>query len=1470
MTGEYDDKASSSGHSSPIDSPMAPMSPTFKDDHEHVSVAKAEAEFAQLDLELRNAASHASTRRVTSRVASKVASRGTTRPQDLEKGDTTAEDEEPFSLEATLRGDRAVAEDEGFKFKEIGVSWRDLTVRGVGGGKKIYVKTFPQAFIDFVDIISPLRKLFSRGSKLPQADILRRFRGVVKPGEMVLVLGRPGSGCTTFLKVISNQRFGFTGFDGDVKYGPFTAEEFAKRYRGEAVFNAEDEAPGMLPTLTVEQTLDFALDTKVPGKRPAGLSRTEFKQKVITLLLRMFNIRHTRKTFVGGPFVRGVSGGERKRVAIAEMMITNACICAWDNPTRGLDASTAVDYIRSIRVLSDIHKTSTFITAYQISESIYREFDKVMVIDQGRQVYFGPAKQARAYFESLGFLPKPRQTTADYLTGCTDPFEREYKPEFLDSPHVPRTPDHLAAAFEKSKFSSELDEEISNYQDEVAREVVAIENFHHAMKDSKRRASPGDVYSIPLYLQIWALIKRQFILKKQDTFSLTVSWTTMMLIGLLLSTNWVNQPLTSAGAFTRGGVIFISFLFNGFQAFGELGSVILGRPVVSKHRSYTFYRPSALWFAQVFVDMAFQSVAITAFCIMVYFSVHLAREVGAFFTYWITILTGYLCMTLIFRTIALLSRDFDVAIRSASMLIAFLVLTSGYPIQYAQQKVWIRWLFWINPVGLGFSSLMMNEFKRISLQCIDASLVPSGSSYTDINHQVCTLLGSIPGNPIVVGKDYIKAQFGYIIKDEWRNYSLIIVLIIFFLSANVFMGELINWGASGRTITFFARENKELKELNKQLQERKSNRSNKDGGQNLSISIESKSVLTWEAVNYDVPVPNGTKRILSDVFGFIRPGELTALMGASGAGKTTLLDVLAARKNIGVIHGDILVDGEKPGIGFQRATSYAEQQDVHEPAQTVREALRFSADLRQPYETSQEEKYAYVEEVIGLLELEDVADAIIGSAEAGLPPYQRKLLTIGIELAAKPQLLLFLDEPTTGLDSQSAWNIARFLRKLSAAGQAILCTIHQPNSALFQQFDRLLLLQKGGECVYFGEIGPDASTLRDYFKRNGVECPPAANPAEWMLDAIGAGLTARLGDRDWGDVWAESPELEDIKEEIIRLKHSVLPSTSAQPQQEYATPTWHQTKHVVYRQSLSFWRSPAYGFTRFFNHIAIALIAGFVFLQLDNSRASLQGSIFLIFQFTVLPAIILAQVQPKYAIARMISYREQAAKAYRTVPFALSMILAEVPYSFLCALTFFIPIYFIPGLNLAPDRAGYQFLMTLIMELFSVVLGQMVAAMTPSPKIASLLNPPIIITFALFSGVTVPPSVMPKFWHAWLYPLDPFSRLIGGMLVTELHGREVVCKPSELNVFTAPDGVNCGSYMASYFANGGPGYLVNNNTQSCEYCAYSVGDQFYEPLGYDFGNRWRDLGILSAYIGSSIILILIAVSILIILVRFVC
>ncbi|KAL2789133.1 ABC-2 type transporter-domain-containing protein [Aspergillus keveii] len=1421
-----------------------------------VNVERAEQEFAELNRELSKISYQAQR---LSKHASRV-SKNEVHSKDVERSASSTDSLEDWNLETALRGNQEAEVEAGIRSKHIGVIWDKLTVRGIGGSKSI-IKTFPDAIVDFFNVYGLAREWLGYNNRGKEFDILKDFRGMLRPGEMVLVLGRPGSGCTTFLKAITNQRFGYTAVDGEVLYGPFDADTFSKRFRGEAVYNQEDDVHQ--PTLTVKQTLDFALNTKTPGKRPAGVSKEEFKEKVISMLLKMFNIEHTANTIVGNHFIRGVSGGEKRRVSIAEMMITSATVLAWDNSTRGLDASTALDWAKSLRIMTNIYKTTTFVSLYQASESIYRQFDKVMVIDSGRQVFFGPAGEARKYFEDLGYKEKPRQTTPDYLTSCTDPFEREYK-EGRDSTNVPSTPGALASAFDESVFNQKLAEEMDAYRKQIQHEKQIHEDFEIANQEAKRKyTSKSSVYLIPFYLQIWALMKRQFFIKWQDKFALNVSWITSTGVAIILGTVWLDLPNTSAGAFTRGGLLFTSFLFNGFQAFSELASTMMGRALVNKHRQFTFYRPSALFIAQMFVDATFAIARILVFSLIVYFMCGLARDAGAFFTFVLLVFTGYINMTVIFRTIGCLSPAFDHALNFVSVLITLFILTSGYLVQWPGAQVWLRWFYYVNPFGLGFASLMVNEFKGLNMTCTSESLIPNGEGYNDMSHQVCTLAGGEAGSPIIPGANYLATTFNYRREDLWRNFGIMMALIVVFLAMNLYFGEVVRFNAGGKTVTFYQKENAERKALNEALQEKRTNRRPEDlSASEDNNSLTSKSVLTWEDVCYDVPVPSGTRRLLHNVYGYVQPGKLTALMGASGAGKTTLLDVLAARKNIGVIGGDILVDGAKPGTSFQRGTSYVEQMDVHEPMQTVREALRFSADLRQSYDVPRSEKYAYVEEIISLLELENLADAIIGTTETGLSVEERKRVTIGVELAAKPEMLLFLDEPTSGLDSQSAFNIVRFLRKLAAAGQAILCTIHQPNSALFENFDRLLLLKSGGQCVYFGDIGQDSQTLINYFRRNGAECPSDANPAEWMLDAIGAGQSRHLGNRDWVEFWRESPELAQAKREIVDIKarraEEARQNQADKVEDEYATPLWHQIKAVCKRTNIVFWRSRKYGFTRLFTHVSISLITGLAFLQLDDSRASLQYRIFVLFNVTIIPIIIIQQVEPRYEMSRIIFYREAASKTYKNFAFAVSMVCAELPYCLICAVLFFLFLYYIPGFQTASDRAGYQFFMVVITQLFAVTLGQMIQALTPNTMIASQLNPPITILFSLFCGVMVPKPQMPKFWRAWFYELDPFTRIISGMVTTELHQRPVVCTSGEYNRFQAPLGQTCGEYMQAFFDRGGIGYLANNATRDCEYCAYKVGDEYYQAFEMSFNDRWRDMGIYAAFVGSNLIILFLA------------
>ena len=388
---------------------------------------------------------------------------------------------------------------------------------------------------------------------------------------------------------------------------------------------------------------------------------------------------------------------------------------------------------------------------------------------------------------------------------------------------------------------------------------------------------------------------------------------------------------------------------------------------------------------------------------------------------------------------------------------------------------WFKWISWINPVAYAFEGIFVNELHGQRYAC--SQLVPAGPGYVNAGENfICAVAGAVVGQPSVLGDDYLRSQYDYSYSHIWRNLGFLFAFMIFFLFFYLIATELNAASTSFGEVLVFRRGHvpKQLMDADKAVKNDEEaptvnvaavGRDDNNHDEEIQALAPQTDVFTWKDVCYDIDIKDERRRILDNVSGWVKPGTLTALMGVSGAGKTTLLDVLAQRVSMGVVSGSMLVSGKPLDESFQRKTGYVQQQDLHLETTTVREALRFSAMLRQPKSVSKAEKYAFVEDVIKMLNMEAFSEAVVGIPGEGLNVEQRKLLTIGVELAAKPALLLFLDEPTSGLDSQSSWAIIAFLRKLADSGQAVLATIHQPSAILFQEFDRLLFLAKGGKTV---------------------------------------------------------------------------------------------------------------------------------------------------------------------------------------------------------------------------------------------------------------------------------------------------------------------------------------------------------------------------------------------------------------------
>ncbi|KAJ9614719.1 ATP-binding cassette transporter snq2 [Knufia peltigerae] len=1359
----------------------------------------------------------------------------------------------------------------GESAKKVGVVYEHLTVKGVGA-QATFSKTLPEAIVgtfgpDLYRIVTRFVPALRMGKHPPTRDLIHDFTGVVRDGEMMLVLGRPGSGCTTFLKAIANQRDSFAGVEGKVSYGGISAEEQRKHYRGEVNYNPEDDQH--MPSLTVGQTLRFALMNKT-RQHEAGTIPV-----IIDALLKMFGISHTYGTLVGDGYIRGVSGGERKRVGIAETLATKSSVVCWDNSTRGLDASTALDYARSLRVMTDISNRTTFVTLYQAGEGIYELMDKVLVIEEGRTIYQGPAKLARQYFIDLGFQAPDRQTTADFLTSVGDPNERQFQPGKEAS--TPKTAEELEAAFRKSAIYQQTISEVDEYEAQLHRTDCAnTKRFQEAVEQSKSNSklvSPRSSYTVSFWRQVLACTLREFWLFWGDKTSLYTKAFIIVANALIIGSLFYGESLDTAGAFPRGGALFFSVLFLGWLQLTELMRAVSGRVVVARHRDYAFYRPSAVVIARVLLDLPVIAVQAVVFTIILYFMANLDVEAGKFFINLLFVYVSTICITALYRMFASLSPSIDDAVRFSGTALNLLLIFVGYTIPMrtlTSDVIWFGWLYYVNPVAYAYEAVLTNEFSDRTMKCSPSNLVPQGPN-VDPAYQGCSLTGATVGSNTVNGAAYAKQSFGYSRSHLWRNFGVLIAFTVLYVLVTAWASETFSFAQEGGGALIFKKTRKAKKMItqdSKPTDEEKgatpqdpvssgSSETMQDEKEQMVNNIaQSKSAFTWENVEYEVPYQGGKKKLLNKVNGYVKPGLMIALMGASGAGKTTLLNTLSQRQTTGTVSGDMLVDGRPLGIEFQRGTGFCEQMDLHDETATIREALEFSAVLRQDRNIPKQEKIDYVNKIIDLLELNDIQDAIITS----LGVEQRKRLTIGVELAAKPELLLFLDEPTSGLDSQSAYSIVRFLKKLSRAGQAIICTIHQPSSMLIQQFDMVLALNPGGNPFYFGPIGENGSAVVDYFAKRGTQCPPNKNVAEFILETAAKGGKRRADGKrvNWNKEWLESEENAQMLKEIQKIKEerSREPVKETHTQRAFAAPVTLQTIELTKRTFRNYWRDPSYLYAKLFVSVIIGVFNGFTFWNLENSVASLQSRLFSPFLVLLIPPTIVNGVVPKFYQSRSLwEAREYPSRIYGWVAFCTAQVVAEIPMAIISSVVYWLIWYYPTNLPRDSSAAGYVFLMTMLFYLFMSSWGQWICAFAPSFTVISNVLPFFFVVVGIFNGVVRPYTQLPVFWKYWTYYLVPSTYWIGGVLAATMRNLPIRCREGESTLFNAPPGETCQSYAGAFVRNVGMGYVEATANGTCAYCPYASGDEYLSTINIRPDQKWRDFGIFLVFVFTNWLLV---------------
>ncbi|WJX84454.1 hypothetical protein P8452_67030 [Trifolium repens] len=620
--------------------------------------------------------------------------------------------------------------------------------------------------------------------------------------------------------------------------------------------------------------------------------------------------------------------------------------------------------------------------------------------------------------------------------------------------------------------------------------------------------------------------------------------------------------------------------------------------------------------------------------------------------------------TLFCRLVAAISRDMAMAATLGTFSLGMLLVA----VSKDNIRKWWLWEFWISPTMYGQNALLNNEFH--------------GKTWRHVPPNSTEPLGV----QILKSRGFFTQSYWY-----WIGFMALIGYTLLFVFGHILALTFLNPLKEHQVV-------KSALSLSRKQQSVRHTKQNQKRGMVLPFEPQ---YITFDEVTYSVDMPKETKNrgvigdrlnLLKGVSGAFRPGVLTALMGVTGAGKTTLMDVLSGRYTGGYINGSITISGyPKTKESLARICGYCEQNDIHSPYVTVYESLLFSAWLRLSAEITTETRKMFVEEVMELVDLTPLRDTIVGLPGAnGLSMQQRKRLTIAVELVANPSII-FMDQPTCGLDARSVAIVMRAIRNIVDNGRTIVCAIHQPNIDIFESFDELFLMKQGGQVIYAGPIGHHSSSLISYFEGiHGVnKFEDGCNPATWMLEVTSPEKEMELG-IDFFEVYKDSELYRRNKDLISELSIPAPDSENLHFPSKYSIPFLTQCKACLWKQHWSYWRNAQHNGLRFLFTIVSSVFLGCMYFGI-GSKMEKQQNIFNSIGSMLITILLIGiknanSAQAVVSTERVVFYRENSARMYSSLAYAVGQALIEIPYVLLQALIYGTIIYAMIGSVIPPPK----------------------------------------------------------------------------------------------------------------------------------------------------------------------------------------
>ncbi|KAE9017397.1 Pleiotropic drug resistance protein 1 [Phytophthora fragariae] len=1083
-----------------------------------------------------------------------------------------------------------------------------------------------------------------------------------------------------------------------------------------------------IPTLTVRETFKFA-DMCVNGRpedqpeetRDVAALRTE-------LFTQILGLEECADTVVGDALLRGVSGGERKRVTIGEVLVGGQSLFLCDEISTGLDSAATFDIIKSMRTWCKTLGGSAVIALLQPTPEVVEMFDDILMINEGYIVYHGPRTEILNYFEGHGFTCPPRVDPADFLIEVTSDRGHRYANGSIPIKDLAVASEDFNNLFCQSSIYRKTHEAISKGFNE--HQFESAEDFKKAKSVANlARSKEKSEFGLAFVPSTMLLLNRQKLIWLRDPPLLWGKLIEALIIGLVMGMIYFN---VSSTYYLR--MIFFSIALFQRQAWQQITISFQLRKVFYKQRARNFFRTISYAIAESVVQIPVNVVVSFVLGTFFYFMSGLTRTFEKYIVFYLVLLCFQHAISAYMTMLSALSPSITVGQALASISVSFFLLFSGNIILADLIPDYWIWMYWFSPISWALRANMLSEF--------------SSDRYTGVQSK--TLLESFS----------IKQGTGYI----WFGVIVLVAYYFVFTMLNGLALHFIRYekykGVTPKAMTDNAPE-----EDNVYVQVK-----TPGAADQASVGVKggglpfTPSNLCIKDLDYYVTLPSGEERqLLQKITAHFEPGRMVALMGATGAGKTTLMDVIAGRKTGGRIVGDIYVNGElKDPANFSRITAYCEQMDIHSEAATIYEALVFSANLRLPPNFTVDERMNLVHETLDLLELTAISSEMVGR----LSVEQKKRVTIGVEVVSNPSVL-FLDEPTSGLDARSALIVMRGVQSIARTGRTVLCTIHQPSISIFELFDGLLLLQKGGYTAYFGDLGVDSVKMLEYFASipGTEEIRPQYNPATYMLEVIGAGIGRDV--KDYSVEYKNSElcrknrertlELCEVSNEFVR--HSTLNYRSI------ATGFWNQLGQLSKKQQLTYWRNPQYNFMRMFLFPIFAVIFGTTFYQLSAASVKkINSHIGLIYNsMDFIGVVNLMTVLEVTCAERAVFYRERMSNYYGPLPYSLSLWFAEIPYLVVVIILFVTIEYWLVGWS---DNAGDFFFFLFVFYLYTsacTYVGQWMSVLMPNEKVANVAVGALSCLFNLFSGYLLPRTAMRR-GYKWFTYLMPSSYSLAALV----------------------------------------------------------------------------------------------------------